>query len=65
MLKIVHSRYCISDLEVDPAPKLLTDSRGNYFTLTVQGQVGGILGTYDSQVDPSQDGHHTSLSVLQ
>ena len=38
---------------------------GNSYTFTVQAQRGGIFGTYDAQIDTSQDGHHLSLSVIQ
>lgn len=38
---------------------------GNSYTFTVQGQVNGIFGTYDALVDPSLDGHHMTLSIIQ
>ncbi len=38
---------------------------GNNYTLQVQGQRDGIYGVYDALTDPSLDGHHMSLSVLQ
>ncbi len=38
---------------------------GNTYTLTVQGQRGGILGMYDAIIDPSLDGHHMALNVVQ
>jgi len=38
---------------------------GNSYTLSVQGLVGGILGTYTAVIDPSLNGHHICLTVLQ
>jgi hypothetical protein len=38
---------------------------GNTYTLQVQGQRNGILGTYDAIVNPTLDGHHMTLSVIQ
>jgi len=38
---------------------------GATYTLTVQGQRNGISGTYDAIINPSLDGHHMSLTVLQ
>jgi hypothetical protein len=40
-------------------------SIGNSYTISVQGQRNGILGTYDAIIDPSLAGHHMSLSVIQ
>jgi hypothetical protein len=38
---------------------------GTNYTLQVQGQRNGIYGTYDALINPSLDGHHMSLSVVQ
>ncbi|MBI2281539.1 MAG: hypothetical protein HYU68_12755 [Bacteroidetes bacterium] len=38
---------------------------GTSYTLSVQGQRDGILGTYDAVINPTLDGHHMSLSVVQ
>jgi hypothetical protein len=38
---------------------------GSTYTITVQGLVGGIYGTYNAVIDPSQPGHHMSITVMQ
>ena len=38
---------------------------GNNYTISVQGQRGGIYGNYDAIVDPAQPGHHMTISVIQ
>jgi hypothetical protein len=38
---------------------------GTTYTLKVQGKRTGIYGTYDAIINPSLDGHHMSLSVIQ
>jgi hypothetical protein len=38
---------------------------GTSYTLSVQGQRNGILGTYDAVINPALDGHHMSISVVQ
>ena len=38
---------------------------GANYTLSVQAQRNGILGTYDAIINPALDGHHMSLSVIQ
>ena len=38
---------------------------GNSYTLTVQGAVDGIFGTFNARIDPNEDGHHMSLTVIQ
>jgi hypothetical protein len=38
---------------------------GAVYTIAVDGQRGGIFGTYDAIVDPTASGHHMSVSVIQ
>jgi hypothetical protein len=38
---------------------------GTNYTLQVQSQKNGIPGTNDAMIDPTLDGHHMSLSVIQ
>lgn len=48
------------------ANKLLTGlTIGTTYTLRVDGQRNGILGTYNAIVDTAQPGHHMTLSVIQ
>jgi hypothetical protein len=38
---------------------------GTNYTLQVQCQRNGVMGTYDALIDPTLDGHHMSLSIIQ
>jgi hypothetical protein len=38
---------------------------GTNYTIDVQGRRDGILGVYDAIINPSLDGQHMSLSVVQ
>jgi len=38
---------------------------GTTYTLRVDGQRNGILGTYDAVINTAQNGHHMTLSVIQ